>query len=115
MTVVQTCALPIWVLENPAKQTDSKNNTVSGYISLSYSFQNYFTLNANARVDGSNAFGDQSNDKFLPIWSASANWNVSELAGLREAKWLDFLRLKASFGYQGNMLPDQSPVIPESL
>ncbi len=100
-----------WVLENPAKQTDSKNNTVSGYISLSYSFQNYFTLNANARVDGSNAFGDQSNDKFLPIWSASANWNVSELAGLREAKWLDFLRLKASFGYQGNMLPDQSPVM----
>lgn len=100
-----------WVFQNPAKLTDGRNNNLSGYVSLSYSYFNYFTVNANARVDGSNAFGDQSNDKLLPIWSASANWNVSELAALREAKWLDFLRLKASFGYQGNMLSDQSPVM----
>lgn len=100
-----------WMMQNPARLTDGKTNTVSGYISLSYSYYNYFTLNANARVDGSNAFGDQSNDKLLPIWSASANWNVSELAGIKEAKWMDFMRLKASFGYQGNMLSDQSPVM----
>lgn len=100
-----------WVFQNPAKLTDSRNNNLSGYVSLSYSYFNYFTVNANARVDGSNAFGDQSNDKLLPIWSASANWNVSELAALREEKWLDFMRLKASFGYQGNMLSDQSPVM----
>ena len=100
-----------WVLQHPASLADNKNNTMSGYLSLSYSYLGYFTLNANARVDGSNAFGDQSNDKFLPIWSASANWNVSELGGIKEAQWLDFLRLKASFGYQGNMLKDQSPVM----
>lgn len=100
-----------WLLQNPARLTDSKINTVSGYASLSYSYYNYFTVNANARVDGSNAFGDQSNDKLLPIWSASANWNVSELGGIKDAKWLDFFRLKASFGYQGNMLSDQSPVM----
>ena len=70
-----------------------------------------YLIVTNARVDGSNAFGDQSNDKLLPIWSASANWNISELPGLKETKWLDFLRLKASFGYQGNMLSDQSPVM----
>lgn len=104
-------AYAAWVFQNPAKLTDSRNNNLSGYISLSYSYYNYFTVNANARVDGSNAFGDQSNDKLLPIWSASANWNVSELAALRESEWLDFLRLKASFGYQGNMLSDQSPVM----
>lgn len=100
-----------WLLRNAARLTDSKTNTVSGYASVSYSYYNYFTVNANARIDGSNAFGDQSNDKLLPIWSASANWNVSELGGIKDAKWLDFLRLKASFGYQGNMLSDQSPVM----
>lgn len=100
-----------WMLQNPARLTDGQNNTMSGYASVSYSYYSYFTLNANARVDGSSAFGDQSNDRFLPIWSASANWNVSELAGIKEADWLDFLRLKASFGYQGNMLNDQSPVM----
>lgn len=100
-----------WVLQNPARMTDGKSNTISSYASISYSYYNYFTVNTNARVDGSNAFGDQSNDKLLPIWSASANWNISELPGLKETKWLDFLRLKASFGYQGNMLSDQSPVM----
>ncbi len=100
-----------WVLQNPAQLSDNRNNSMSGYLSVSYSYFNYFTVNANGRVDGSNAFGDQSNNKFLPIWSASANWNVSELPGVKEAQWLDFLRLKASFGYQGNMLKDQSPVM----
>ncbi len=100
-----------WVLQNPAQMSDGKNNTVSGYASLSYSYYNYFTVNANARIDGSNAFGDRSNEKLLPIWSTSANWNVSELSGLRESQWLDFFRLKVSFGYQGNMLSDQSPVM----
>ena len=99
------------MLQNPAQLTDGKSNTVSSYVSVSYSYYNYFTLNANARVDGSNAFGDRSNDKLLPIWSASANWNVSELSGIREVDWLDFFRLKASFGYQGNMLSSESPVM----
>lgn len=32
----------------------------------------------NARVDGSNKFGDRSNDKLLPIWSVSGAYNISE-------------------------------------
>lgn len=100
-----------WVLQNPASLTDGKSNTVSCYASLSYSYYSYFTVNVNARVDGSNAFGDRSNEKLLPIWSASANWNISELSGLKQCRWMDFLRVKASFGYQGNMLNDQSPVM----
>lgn len=100
-----------WVVANLPSIGDSRNNAMSGYASVSYSYYNYFTLNANARIDGSNAFGDRSNDKLLPIWSASAMWDLSELPGINNADWLDFLRVKGSFGYQGNMLSDQSPVM----
>ena len=99
-----------WLAENIPSITDSKTNTVSAYASLSYSYYNYFTANINGRIDGSNGFGDQSNDKLLPIWSASANWNLSEHSWL-DYKWIDMLRLKFSFGYQGNMLSDQTPVM----
>ena len=99
-----------WVLNNPPTLTDSKTNTVSWYASASYSYFNYFTANINGRIDGSNGFGDQSNDKLLPIWSASANWNISEHAWMARP-WIDLLRLKFSFGYQGNMLSDQTPVM----
>ncbi|MDE7074338.1 MAG: TonB-dependent receptor, partial [Odoribacter sp.] len=80
-------------------------------ISASYSYRGWFTLNGNARVDGSNRFGDQTNSRFLPIWSASANWNLGEINWLREREWIDFVTLKTSYGYQGNMLNDQSPVM----
>ena len=99
-----------WATNNVPTITDELTNSLSVYASISYSYFNYFTANVNARVDGSNGFGDQSNDKLLPIWSASANWNLSEHAWL-SASWIDLIRLKASFGYQGNMLSDQTPVM----
>lgn len=89
--------------------TDNKTNLVSGYALVSYSYKDYFTLTANTRIDGSNKFGDRSNEKLLPIWSVSGNYNLSEHAFLKQQYWIDFLSVKASFGYQGNMLDGQSP------
>ena len=89
--------------------TDNLSNMLSWYGSISYSYGNWFTVNANVRYDGSNQFGERSNDKLLPIWSASFNYNVMEhFKG--EQDWFDDLRLKMSYGYQGNMLDGQSPV-----
>ena len=99
-----------WLASNVPSLSDQLSNTLSMYASVSYSYFNYFTVNANTRIDGSNGFGDQSNDKLLPIWSASAMWNISEHSWIQN-EWLDFLRLKTSFGYQGNMLSDQTPVM----
>ncbi|MDE7074525.1 MAG: SusC/RagA family TonB-linked outer membrane protein, partial [Odoribacter sp.] len=100
-----------WMAANVPVLTNDINNMISGYISASYSYRGWFTLNGNARIDGSNRFGDQTNNRFLPIWSASANWNISEINWLRERNWIDFITLKTSYGYQGNMLSDQSPVM----
>ena len=99
-----------WLRENAPTITDNLNNMLSWYGSVSYSFRNLFTINGNMRYDGSNKFGEQSNDKLLPIWSASFNYNVAEhFKGDQE--WFEDLRVKASWGYQGNMLDNQSPVL----
>ena len=97
-----------WLASNVPSVTDNLTNMLSGYATLSYSYQNYFTVNVNARVDGSNKFGDQSNNKFLPIWSASGAYNISEHDMLQK-EWIDYITLKVSFGYQGNMLSNQTP------
>lgn len=99
-----------WMSSNVPSLTDNLTNMISGYISASYSYRGWFTVNGNARIDGSNRFGDQSNNRFLPIWSASANWNLAEINWLKR-DWIDFITLKTSFGYQGNMLSTESPVI----
>ena len=99
-----------WLANNNPTIIDNLTNVISYYLSLSYSYKNYFTLNVNGRVDGSNKFGNQSNDKFLPIWSLSGNYNFSEHFK-QLASWIDYMSLKVSYGYQGNMLDDQSPVL----
>lgn len=100
-----------WVADNVPTITDNKSNTMSGYITASYNYDRLIFLNANARVDGSNNFGDASNDKFLPIWSVSASFDAKRLKLFRELTWLDYFSIKGSYGYQGNMLSDQSPVM----
>lgn len=97
-----------WAANNVPQITDDLTRMTSYYATLSYSYQNYFTLNANARVDGSNKFGDASNDKFLPIWSVSGNYNFSE-HGFLKRNWIDNMTFKLSYGFQGNMLSSVSP------
>ena len=89
--------------------TENLSNLLSAYASLSYSYKRWITLNANARIDGSNKFGSRSNEKLLPIWSVSAAYNIWEHLGDPESKIIDNIALRTSYGYQGNMLDDQSP------
>lgn len=98
-----------WLAENSPIITDNLTNMIAGYASLSYSYYNYFTLNANARIDGSNKFGDSSNEKLLPVWSVSGSYNISE--HMNENPYLSNLTLRLSYGYQGNMLDGQSPTM----
>ena len=99
-----------WLSRNVPVLSDELTNILSGYATVAYSYRNLFTVSANARVDGSNRFGDQSNDKFLPIWSLSANYNIADHEFFKR-DWLNYFTFKFSFGYQGNMLDSESPVL----
>lgn len=101
-----------WVLRNRPTIMDNRKNLLSAYTTLAYSYLDYFTLNANARFDGSNQFGDRSNERLLPVWSVSAVSNLKSIFDSQQ-NWgmLDDLSMKASYGQQGNMLDDQSPVL----
>lgn len=100
-----------WLAGNVPSLTDDLSNYISAYLSLSYGYRHMLYLNANARIDGSNKFGDRSNDKILPIWSVSASFDFSKLALFKQLSWLDYLTLKTSYGFQGNMLSSESPVM----
>lgn len=99
-----------WLKSNTPTISDNITNLMAAYGTISYSFRNIFTVNANTRYDGSNKFGSRSNEKLLPIWSVSSAWNLSEHEFFK-VSWIDYLSLKISYGYQGNMLDGQSPVM----
>lgn len=97
-----------WLQQNHLTLTRGLTNSLSLYLSLTYGYQNYFTLNINGRTDASNKFGSRSNERLLPVWSASGMWNIRETF-LKDASWVSEMRLRMSYGMQGNMLDGQSP------
>lgn len=97
-----------WIKKNHLTISDNLTNMLAGYATVSYSYENHFTLNVNGRFDASNKFGSRSNEKFLPVWSVSGMWNGKENL-LKNVEFVSNLQLRASFGIQGNMLDDQSP------
>lgn len=92
-------ALGVW--------TDKLTNMASFYGTVAYSYKDFYSVNANIRVDASNRFGSLANEKLAPIWSFSARWNVKESV-LENVRWVNSLSLRGSFGYQGNMLENAS-------
>lgn len=97
-----------WLNRGHRRITENLTNTLATYATLSYSYQRHFTLNANARFDASNKFGNQSNQRLLPVWSVSGMWNGKENL-FKNVEFLSNLQLRTSLGIQGNMLDDQSP------
>lgn len=90
------------------EMTDDIKNELSAYLSLTYTYNNAYTFNFNTRADASNKFGSRSNEKLLPVWSVSASWNTKSDV-LKNVDWVNVLSLRGSFGYQGNMLDNQTP------
>ena len=71
-----------------------------------------YTLGASVRIDGSDLFGVDKKYRFLPIYSASGLWRLSNESFLQPAKqWMDNLALRLSYGLQGNIDKNTSPYL----
>lgn len=90
--------------------TDKKNNTLSFYMTATYSLENYFSLNFNIRNDGSNQFGQYESAKFNPVWSVSGRVNLQEFGVLDDLDWMNMLAVRGSYGYRGSV-PSATPYL----
>ena len=88
-----------------------ENRYLSYFFTGSYTYDNRYTIFGSMRYDGTNLFGVDPKYKFNPMWSISGAWSVNHEKFLRDAKWLDNLRLRASYGAQGNIDRSTSPYI----
>lgn len=97
------------VRQNPNKITNTLTNVMSWYGTFTYAYKRRYIVNFNVRADGSNKFGQDKSNRFLPVWSASARWNVHEESFLKNIMWLNLFAFRGSYGVQGNVSPDQTP------
>lgn len=76
----------------PLHQTTYKENAyVSFYSTASYSLLNRYTVGGSIRFDGSDLFGVDKKYRYLPLYSVSALWRLSQEPFMQQAKWVDNL------------------------
>lgn len=88
---------------------DRSNISYYGVVSAMYGDR--YVLNANIRFDGSNLFGSNPKYRYLPLWSVSGRWIISNESFLSDNEILSNLALRASYGLRGNIVEDSSPSI----
>lgn len=88
-----------------------ENRYLSYFFTGSYTYDNRYTVFGSMRYDGTNLFGVDPKYKFNPMWSISGAWSINREKFLRDQRWLDNLRLRASYGAQGNIDRTTSPYI----
>ncbi|NND05293.1 MAG: TonB-dependent receptor [Saprospiraceae bacterium] len=73
---------------------------LSGLARVSYSYADKYLMTITGRADGSSKFGTNNKWGFFP--SASLGWVVSEESFLDDSGFMDFLKLRLSYGIIGN-------------
>lgn len=68
---------------------------------VSYTYLGRYTFYGSARKDGANVLGASTNNKWKPLWSIGAGWDISK-ENFYDLSWLQNLKLRASYGYTGN-------------
>lgn len=65
-----------------------------------YNYKQRYYLQASIRGDGSSLFGE--NKRWGLFWSVGASWNIDKEAFMQDAEWLNQLKLRYSYGVNGN-------------
>ena len=84
--------------EQTSSDGASRYNGVSFFTRGTYNYMDKYLATVTFRADGSSKYQDKWG--FFP--SVGLGWNISDEPFMKGARWLDFLKLRASWGMLGN-------------
>lgn len=88
---------------------DRKINNVGIFATSMYSYDERYILSASIRSDASNRFGQDERNRFLPVWSVGARWNIINEPWMKNVSWISDFNVRASYGWQGNVVENYGP------
>ncbi|SHF83232.1 TonB-linked outer membrane protein, SusC/RagA family [Cnuella takakiae] len=76
-------------------------HAIEGYFAnANYNYKGKYLLSGSYRKDGTSRFSEDS--RWGDFWSVGAGWRLKQENFLRSIKWINDLKLRASYGQQGN-------------
>lgn len=89
-------------ITNAASVQKTTDRFISSFANAAYTYNNRYTFSASARQDAANLFGVETNQRGTPLWSAGAAWQLNNET-FYNISWLPSLKLRATYGYNGNI------------
>ena len=86
--------------------SDVLHRYYSLYATASYLYDSRYSASLSCRLDKTDLFGTDPKFRGRPLWSAGLSWNAHNETFMKDVKWLDVLKLRATYGLTGNI--DQS-------
>ncbi len=87
---------------NTTVSAPSDISTNSIFSNVAFNYRDRYVLTGSFRRDGSSVFG--TNNRWGNFYSVGATWNITEEAFMQTIDWLSLLKLRASYGENGNAL-----------
>jgi len=75
----------------------------SGYFNATYTYDDRYNAFFSFRKDYADVYGLNSKFRGKPLWSVGAGWNIHRERFMGGARWVDFLKLRVSYGVTGNI------------
>lgn len=85
---------------SPANSSEDHHRIESYFGNISYDFDQKYLVSASLRRDGSSRFIDSS--RWGSFYSFGVGWRLSQEKFLTNVSWINELKLKASYGENGN-------------
>ncbi|WP_339918199.1 SusC/RagA family TonB-linked outer membrane protein [Yeosuana marina] len=89
----------------------NENRYFSVYANTSYSYKSKYSVTGSIRIDQSNLFGTDPKYRYKPLWSVGASWDIHKEEFLDNADWLNSLKLRTAYGFNGNVAKNSLPQI----
>lgn len=93
---------PIAVLQ------EERHRYNSGYANATYTYDNKYNVFSSYRVDYADVFGLDKKFRGRPLWSTGLSWNISNEAFMSGLTWVNYLKLRATYGVTGNVVTNVS-------
>jgi TonB-linked SusC/RagA family outer membrane protein len=92
-----------------SQQYDKTRRYLSYYGNAAYTLMGKYSLSGSVRYDDYNNFGVDRKYRATPLWSVGAKWNMAAEKFLQEARFINALALRTTYGYNGNLGFDSYP------
>jgi TonB-linked SusC/RagA family outer membrane protein len=89
-------------IANPQSINEKTYNFISYFGNASYTYKNKYVVSISGRIDHSNLFGVNTNQKSVPLYSTGFSWNLSR-EKFYHIDWLPILNPRFTYGYTANI------------